>query len=499
MTTAPQGQTDATNGPAKAEFENRVVERLREIYAETPWLTAAEFLQGGVGLCRMVKELTDKPVMAVGAASGVGHIDESIAHLSLGMAPGTSMVDTMHKGQRLLANPPTKAQAKVDAWDPEKMARSIGSFTGVSGSLMGRPTFGARPERWRTLEDKLAIETIWTEAGIPVAKSRQVNVADVGAVLAAHDDLATDAGTVWAGDNSSGWHGGGAGTFWVPDRQAAEALVKTLDRFERIRVMPFVEGIPCSIHAMVVPDGSGGTEVLSFRPCEMIVLRDLVNHRFVYGRSATFWDPKPADRAAMQDTAKRIGRQLEHEVGFRGVFTVDGVMGKEGFVPTEVNTRYGAALSCAPKTESGDTIELILLNLAVIERRFDDIDLRPLESIVRDSMDNNRAGRAFISSPNAPDNERTAAIVRSESGGLVVDESPDRLEPSTTKNDAPEESLLATVEFGTTDGETGFAIVTFGQITPGPSAAPILIEVIEVLNEHWSLGVEGLQAAISVR
>ena len=53
--------------------------------------------------------------------------------------------------------------------------------------------------------------------------------------------------------------------------------------------MPFLEGIPCSIHGVVFPDG-----VATFRPVEMVTLRRPGSNRLHYAGAATFWDPPAA-------------------------------------------------------------------------------------------------------------------------------------------------------------------------------------------------------------
>lgn len=521
-------------------FEQKVLGRLREIFDQHPWMTTTEYLTGSIGLAGGVRQLTEQPILAVGAAKGAGEPapDLPFEVLGLGMEPGDSMVDTMHRGQALLANPDAEHQAVVDRWDPEATARSIASLTSVAGQSMGRRTFGARPAQWRDLEDKLRIESIWASAGIPVADSRQVDLADRAEVLAAHDELAGPSGTVWAGDNRSGWHGGGSGTFWVPDRGAAERLLGQLDRFDRVRVMPFVDGVPCSMHGMVVPDGDGGSEVITFRPCEMLVLRDRARHAFVYCRSANFWDPDPMDRAAMADSTKRIGNELIARARFRGMFTVDGVMGADGFVPTEVNTRYGAALRGRHPTVSGEILNLLLLNMAVIEGRYDDVDLRPLGPIVTRSLDEQRHGHAFLTCSTRPTLVRTASLTTAPTGQnasigstastgttsstgtttstgstaatgslgqLVLTENEAADEPSVHGADSREgrdpnaPQVLATLEWTTMGDDDGVLNVTLVDPPVGQSVAPLLVEAITLADRQWSLGVPSLEPATPVR
>ena len=60
---------------------------------------------------------------------------------------------------------------------------------------------------------------------------------------------------------------------------------------DRVRVMPFLEGVPCTIHGVVFPD-----HVIVVRPVEQITLRHAAGPTFLYAGCATFCDP-PAARS----------------------------------------------------------------------------------------------------------------------------------------------------------------------------------------------------------
>ena len=140
---------------------------------------------------------------------------------------------------------------------------------------------------------------------------------------------------------------------WVlddTDRDAARGFF--LPRCDQVRVMPFLDGVPCSIHGFVLPDGTA-----ALRPVEIATLRERDRRRFVYGGLSSWWDPAPDDREDMRDVARRVGEQLRAAYGYRGAFGVDGVLTSDGFRPTEINTRQPAGLN----TVAG--VELRLLSL----------------------------------------------------------------------------------------------------------------------------------------
>jgi hypothetical protein len=102
-------------------------------------------------------------------------------------------------------------------------------------------------------------------------------------------------------------------------------------------VMPFLDGVPCSIHGFVLPDGTA-----ALRPVEIVVLRRFERREFVSGGLSSYWDPPDADRAEMRDVAHRVGNWLRAEHDYRGAFGIDGVLTADGFRPTELNTRLAA-------------------------------------------------------------------------------------------------------------------------------------------------------------
>ena len=128
------------------------------------------------------------------------------------------------------------------------------------------------------------------------------------ALSAAAHDLDGGLGTVWSGDAREGFNGGGEYVRWVRDDwQARDASDFFAEHCDRVRVMPFLDGVPCSIHGVVFPDG-----VAALRPVEMLTLRttdDNARHRFVYGGMSTHWDPPVADREAMRP-ARRVAARL---------------------------------------------------------------------------------------------------------------------------------------------------------------------------------------------
>lgn len=252
---------------------------------------------------------------------------------------GLALMDGIRFGNDALADPSPAVRRALDAFDPHGEALVVGSFLSATPELAGREFLAYRHPAWEALEDKVVVDAFWDRASVDRQPSAVVPLAGVGAASARLD---RGTGTVWAADARDGFHGGGSQTYWVTDAASADHARNGLAAVcDMVRVMPFVEGVPCSIHGIVLPDG-----VVVLRPVEMVVLRSRRRGfgEFVYAGCATFWDPPDAIRGQMREVARRVGRRLDDEVGFRGTFTVDGVAAADGFWPTELNPRFGAGI-----------------------------------------------------------------------------------------------------------------------------------------------------------
>ena len=237
----------------------------------------------------------------------------------------------------------------------------------------------------------MAIDAFWDAVGVQRAPARIVP-AEYEALRAAAGALDRGSGTVWAADARDGTHAGAIGLRWVrpgdDGREAAASLARIADR---VRVMPFLEGIPASIHGIVFPDA-----VAALRPVEMLVLRPATGDSLLYAGCSTWFDPKPEDRETMRTLARRVGAALREQVGFRGSFSIDGVLAEEGFLPTELNPRLGGGMSTLAGALGDFPLTPLCLAIAEGER----LDYRPelLEQAVLEAADARRVcggGRAI--------------------------------------------------------------------------------------------------------
>ena len=115
--------------------------------------------------------------------------------------------------------------------------------------------------------------------------------------------------------------------------------------------MPFLDGVPCSIHGFVLPDGTA-----ALRPVEIAMLRDEAERRFVYGGLGTSWDPPAADREEMRDVVRRVGAHLQAAHGYRGAFGIDGVLTADGLPAHRAqHPDVGRADAPSPRSTGGSS------------------------------------------------------------------------------------------------------------------------------------------------
>ena len=316
---------------------------LRPIVAAHRWLLFAEPAAAQTDLVRVLRELGASPPLVLASMIGTGPVaaadDAEIVIFDRARDP-RDISDAFHVFQSAVVAPPPAARAAIDRWDPEHVAVAATPITlGEVPSVAGRRRYGARQAAWVALEDKVVVDAFWDRCGVDRAPSRIVPM-DAAALARSAQELDRGAGTVWAGDSTAFVHGGGTGTRWVRNGSEAAAVTASFaDRYEQVRVMPFLEGIPCSIHGIVLAEG-----LVVLRPVEMLIFRRADSPEFFYAGFDTYWEPREEDWHAMQRAARKVGESLRTELDYRGPFTIDGILTGEGFMPTELNPRFGGAL-----------------------------------------------------------------------------------------------------------------------------------------------------------
>jgi hypothetical protein len=240
--------------------------------------------------------------------------------------------------------------------------------------------------------------------------------------------------------------------------------------------MPFLEGIPCSIHGIVFAN-----EVITIRPVEMVTLRTRQSE-FFYAGCASWWDPPPSDRDDMRDLARRVGVALRDEVQYRGAFTIDGVMTSHGFRPTELNPRNGAGLNLMTR---GCPIPLQLILDALVGGC--EIDWRPaeLEAGLLEYCDAHRVGGTW---------RALSMVLAPATGSAGYDSHLGTVQPAT--------DVDADLDFSIGPSSIG-SFVRCGfrpaRTPTGASAGPEAVAMWAYLDVTYGLGIGPLESARPVR
>lgn len=450
-------------------------ERLREVVAGRRFVVATDVLVAASHFAGQLRELGVEETLCLSAARGVGAVDPQDEERAILLGTrGSDLMGAIRAWIDVLHDLPDEAHDAIDTFDPGGRALVVQSLFGESQRIAGRPVFGARPPAWVALEDKTLVDAIWDASGVARAPSRVVPVFD-GALREAAAELDEGRGTVWVADNRLGWHGGAQYLRWVRGPDGVGDAIRFFDATaHRVRVMPFLDGIPCSIHGMVFDD-----HIAAFRPCEMVVLRRSDSPSLHYAGPASSWEPAQEDREDMRAIARRVGAHLDRTVGYRGVFTVDGVMTSDGFRPTELNPRYGAAIDVLAR---GADLPLYLLHLAVIERP--DLDWRPhdLEEHVLAAADGNPVAQGGMLVDVEVDGDVELALVDRD-GELV---------PA----DGAEPDVLLQLGPSTTGA---YLRVVLPHHPAGAPAAPGVVRALSAAATHLDLDIPPLEAAVDRR
>lgn len=304
------------------------------------WIVCADVASPFTTLVNHLAEIGAPRPLVLAGTPGTGTLPTpDAAELILLGTTADTMLGGIRAYHAALRHLPEWVIDRIASWDPDRMARVLATFLDTEMEIAGRRSWGARPEAWLRLEDKLGNDAVWEATGVPHVDSEVVPAAS-SELSAATRRLDRGDGTVWAGDDREGWNGGAEYLRIVADPEDAQEAVRFFAAHcHHVRVMPFLPGVPCSIHGMVFPD-----VVAAFRPVEMIVFRTPGSNRFTYAGVGTTWDPAPAVREEMRSAARRVGAYLRDAFEYRGTFTMDGIATPEGWRPTELNPRFGAGL-----------------------------------------------------------------------------------------------------------------------------------------------------------
>ncbi|MFV9672544.1 MAG: hypothetical protein ACNYZH_04905 [Acidimicrobiia bacterium] len=442
--------------------------RIAEFHRGKKWILLPDAAAAATPLVEQLHDWGAAGVMVIAALEGVGDLPVA-DRIHYTRTSGDSVMQGIRAYLKSVERPSALLGGSVEVFDPDHEAMILGGGFSRLDTLAGRPVYGARPGVGGALEDKTTVDQLWDDAQVRRAPSVVVPVADA---VAASIAIGTQAGTVWAGDNTEGWHGGGEYVRWIKNAgDAAAALEWFSSHAETVRVMPFLDGIPCSIHGFVTRDG-----VAVFLPVEMVMLRHASKSEFIYAQAANFWNPPTEVRDEMRKAARRVGELLQERHGYLGGFGIDGVCTRDGFLPTELNPRrsIGHELQSRAADLALDSMERMMIEGDL------DIAAQDLEETIVSAASTSRRGGMLL--PLTTTYEAAETGIRFESGrAIAVD-----IEGETD----------ATMEIGPAAMGSIIILRLDPDRTPvGPSVAPRAIMAIDLARELWGIDMPPLAAA----
>jgi hypothetical protein len=181
-----------------------LVEAVRPLFAGRKVVLAGGPLAAMTGTCRRLLALGAQPPFLLATGVGTGEVpgpDE--AEWVVVEVPAPDIVAEIHAAMRLLRLLPAGVLAALDRWDPAREALVLSPMFNELPEIAGRRVYGPRRPEWRRLEDKVVVDALWDDLGVPRAPSAVVP-AEPAALRAAAGRLDRGAGTAWAGDARQG-------------------------------------------------------------------------------------------------------------------------------------------------------------------------------------------------------------------------------------------------------------------------------------------------------
>ncbi|MFF8955651.1 hypothetical protein [Streptomyces sp. NPDC014894] len=280
-----------------------------------------------------------------------------------------------------LRDPGPEVRRWLDGLDPDRRWIALGTTRTGIARFCGRPVHGWRRPSWAGVEDKTTIDRLWARTGVASPPYAVLSVADALREPGTAGRLGGPAGVVVAADSSQGHVGDALGLRWVPPTRRFEDAVRELGAAaRRVRVARFADGVPCSVLAMALP---GSLAV--FSPIEIVTLGDPAAGRLLFCGSSTHWRPGDSAEREIRGAARRAGAELVRTTGYRGLFSVDGLLTEDGFTATELNPRHASGLGLRAGVPD---FPLYLFNRAVQEGvpGLESVRGAALERFVRDAV-----------------------------------------------------------------------------------------------------------------
>ena len=238
----------------------------------------------------------------------------------------------------------------VDDFDPAQQAILLVTDP-LDPAIAGRRAFlGAKHPSWAIFEHKSAVDTLWDVIG--VERPESIIFDQPGALL--YLDALGPADVVVS------WQQRGAAPSAGGDGVRTLARGRGQDIGGRLRAMPRLAGTPCRLHGVVGVDATAAFSVL-----ELLVPHRVAEGTFLCAGTCQLPEGQQSD---LVDLTRRLGDRLRERLAYRGGFSVDGILTREGFRPTDLNTRITSAVESLPPAVRVATHASALLARAELTR-----------------------------------------------------------------------------------------------------------------------------------
>ncbi|MBD2759229.1 hypothetical protein IEE94_06865 [Yimella sp. cx-573] len=439
-------------------------------------VTFAPVLASATPRVNLYRELgaTSQLVVTFGDGTGALPAEEDADVLRLEY-PGEvrNATDELKAWQQVVTSPPPQVLDALTRFDPSGEALVvIGVPVATPARIFGRETINGRSFADQALEDKTLCGDIFRAAGLDVAEE-EVVPADPIQLQRSALRLDRGNGVVISADASQGLNGGASKVWWVrPGEDPAPVFDEVSKAGAQARLMPFLDGQPCSIHGFVTDNG-----VIALRPVELCMLRRAGGPGFLQAGISTWWDPTDAARTQMREAARRVGEVLGRDHNYRGAFGIDGVLTRDGFRAHEINPRFSGGINTINKASGA--VPLNLLDMALRSRDHITLHVAAVEDVLVAEADAHRYGSAYLTSASVRPTESTSVMVTGSSTQLSV-----------ARDEA---SSVGTLELGPA-AMGGLVRFTPTGFSPGERLTSWCLAIYRLADELWDTGFGDLEA-----
>lgn len=221
-------------------------------------VVAGSPLAGCARQVRQLRELGAERCLCIAGNVGMGDLPDPVdAEWVVVDVDVPDLVTSNRRREAMLAAPPPAVTEALERFDPDGAALVLVIPFLATEKVGDRTAYGGRRPEWVALEDKTRVDAFFDAAGV-LRPPCLLLPPERDALVDAGCSLDRGQGTVWAGDARDGFNGGGEYVRWIRHADSVdvdEAVTFFAARCDQVRVAPFVEGLPCSIHGVVTEDG----------------------------------------------------------------------------------------------------------------------------------------------------------------------------------------------------------------------------------------------------